>query len=261
MDRPVTSRRNGNRPGPPPAPAARGRAAASFAGEPALPSAGDDNGATDRGPAGPPGADTKRRLLAAAVECFADKGFANTSVRELTQRADVNLASVNYHFGGKLGLYTEMFRQNLAALREQRTRRLDAAAAEPDATLESVVRAFCEGFIDPLMEDGRGRLLMQLYSREMQEPLLPPTMFFEELIDPMRRLMHRTLPAHCPGLDQRDLEYCLLSLVGQLLHALQMSQHLDRIGGTTFEGFDMASTIDHIVEFSVAGIRHLATQR
>jgi AcrR family transcriptional regulator len=167
---------------------------------------------------------------------------------------------VNYHFGGKLNLYTELFRQTLVELRERRAAWIEAALAEPDASLQSLLRAFCDGFVDPLMEDGRGQRLMELYGREMQEPLMPPNLFFEELVNPMRRLMRQAFARVCPELPDDRVEPCLMSLVGQLLHALHMAQHVARMGGQGEPAVDMAATIDHIVTFSAAGIRSVASQ-
>ena len=45
--------------------------------------------------------DTKERILDVAERLFADHGYATTSLRDITTEADVNLASVNYHFGSK----------------------------------------------------------------------------------------------------------------------------------------------------------------
>src|SRR3954468_6586493 len=50
---------------------------------------------------------TKARLLEAAGEEFAEKGFECATVRSICQRAGANLAAVNYHFGDKERLYVE----------------------------------------------------------------------------------------------------------------------------------------------------------
>ncbi|MGA9754367.1 MAG: TetR family transcriptional regulator, partial [Desulfobaccales bacterium] len=49
--------------------------------------------------------ETRQRLLEAAGEVFAKKGFRNTTIREICRRARANLAAVNYHFGDKERLY------------------------------------------------------------------------------------------------------------------------------------------------------------
>ena len=51
---------------------------------------------------------TKDRILHAAEELFAQQGFASTSLRQVTSRADVNIAAVNYHFGSKDNLVNEV---------------------------------------------------------------------------------------------------------------------------------------------------------
>lgn len=60
--------------------------------------------------------DTKTKILNAAEQLFAERGFADTSLRLITSQAEVNLASVNYHFGSKkeliqavLARYLEVF--------------------------------------------------------------------------------------------------------------------------------------------------------
>ena len=52
---------------------------------------------------------TKNKLLNAAEKLFADHGFAETSLRTITTQAEVNLASVNYHFGSKKVLVEAVF--------------------------------------------------------------------------------------------------------------------------------------------------------
>ena len=62
---------------------------------------------------------TKERLLTAAEQLFAEHGFAATSLRQLTGHADVNVAAVNYHFGSKENLITEVFRRRFDELSER----------------------------------------------------------------------------------------------------------------------------------------------
>ncbi len=45
--------------------------------------------------------ETKTKILDVAEQLFASHGFAETSLRGITAKAEVNLASVNYHFGSK----------------------------------------------------------------------------------------------------------------------------------------------------------------
>ena len=54
---------------------------------------------------------TKARLLDAAGEEFANKGFELARVRAICERAGANLAAVNYHFGDKEQLYIQALRE------------------------------------------------------------------------------------------------------------------------------------------------------
>src|SRR5437764_15404985 len=50
---------------------------------------------------------TKTRLLEAAGEEFAERGYEGATIAAICQRAGANIAAVNYHFGDKEGLYTQ----------------------------------------------------------------------------------------------------------------------------------------------------------
>src|ERR1035438_4000819 len=56
-------------------------------------------------------ASTREKLIEAAGQVFAERGYHATTVREIVKRSGANIAAVNYHFGGKLGLYTEVLQQ------------------------------------------------------------------------------------------------------------------------------------------------------
>jgi AcrR family transcriptional regulator len=53
-------------------------------------------------------AESRQRIIDAAVRLFAQHGFAATGLRELAAAADVNLAMINYFFGSKKGLLKEI---------------------------------------------------------------------------------------------------------------------------------------------------------
>ncbi len=59
--------------------------------------------------------DTVERILDVAEILFAEKGFAETSLRLITSKAQVNLAAVNYHFGSKKALIQAVFSRFLGA--------------------------------------------------------------------------------------------------------------------------------------------------
>ena len=64
--------------------------------------------------------DTRERILCAAEALFMEHGYASTSLRLITARANVNLAAVNYHFGSKQALIREVFERRLGPLNAAR---------------------------------------------------------------------------------------------------------------------------------------------
>jgi AcrR family transcriptional regulator len=70
-------------------------------------------------------ADTITRILDSAEQLFAEKGFAETSLRMITTRAKVNLAAVNYHFGSKKDLIQAVFARFLTPFTEKLDKELN----------------------------------------------------------------------------------------------------------------------------------------
>ncbi len=59
--------------------------------------------------------DTRSKILKAAIEMFADAGYENTSLRQITNQAGVNHGSIKYHFNNK----EELWRESVAFLYAQ----------------------------------------------------------------------------------------------------------------------------------------------
>lgn len=201
---------------------------------------------------------TRERLLHAAEILFARRGYGGTSIRSITSLAGCNLAAVNYHFGGKLDLYREMFQRRLGALRAQRDnevrRALDMLGGKAD--LEAFLRGFTTGFLEPhLDETGGGRRLMQLFSRELLEPHLPPSTLRRELVRPVREGLVEAIGSIGIDVSGRAGRRCIESLVAQLVHVVRMRQAPHVSGATGRADFQLDGMIDHIVRFSAAGVR------
>jgi AcrR family transcriptional regulator len=81
------------------------------------------------------------RLVTAARELFTRKGFEETSVREITTRAEANLGAITYHFGSKEALFHAAIESVVEPLVTA-----VASAAERDGSaldrIDQIVRAF-----------------------------------------------------------------------------------------------------------------------
>ena len=204
-----------------------------------------------------PGKIVQNRIFDAAERLFAEKGYEGTSVREITSAAGCNVAAVNYHFGGKENLYTEVFRRRLRNLQDIRLKSIDKVMSEDSAkaTLEKLLRAFAHAFLEPFANQSQGRRFIKLMTREMLDQQLPKNMFSDEVIIPTTTALGQALRKLCPELENSKVQFCIHSLIAQLVHVIRIREMFAQADNTNLPTFDIAKFIDHIVDFSVAGIR------
>jgi AcrR family transcriptional regulator len=199
--------------------------------------------------------DTHDRILAAAQRLFAEKGFDATPVRDITSEAGCNVASVNYHFGGKDKLYLETFRSMLSLLRDRRLEMMgELMARKPSPTLDEFVRTFSVIMLEPLVDDDRGRMFLNIVTREMIAPRLPPGVLLEEFFEPMMERATTALARVGPALNAESARMCVMSMVGQLLHSLRANHLLADLGRTDVLPLSQSAQLSHFVRFSVGGI-------
>jgi AcrR family transcriptional regulator len=88
---------------------------------------------------------TQERILDTAERMFADEGYAATSVRKITAKAEVNLAAVHYHFRSKEALLEAVILRRAEPANRERLALLNACELEAGTgqpSLEGVLRAF-----------------------------------------------------------------------------------------------------------------------
>lgn len=203
------------------------------------------------------GAQTRERLLDAAERLFAENGFAATSVRDITAAASSNVAAVNYHFGGKHNLYHEVFRRRMAAMRDQRIASIRQVQGGANS-LEGVLYAFATAFLQPLVDRGSGRLLIELISREMLDPQLPRELFLAEVVGPVQEALAEAIIKVTPGLDAGPAKLCVISIVGQLLQVAHRLRRGELAPAWGAELPPLPDMVGQIVRFSAAGVRACA---
>ena len=204
--------------------------------------------------------ETRQRILNAAQRIFAEKGFAATSVREITTAAVCNIAAVNYHFGSKEKLYEALFRTTLKRLTDLRVKRISGVleAADRDPTLTLVLEAFVRSFLEPLLRAEEGAHFIRILQWEMLHPILPPNLFFEEMIQPTMEITVRAMERVCPELHPPLTHLCIMSVVGQLFHLIHMHGFFRAVKTQAAPDLNLDHLIDHVIAFSEAGIKAYA---
>jgi AcrR family transcriptional regulator len=206
-------------------------------------------------------AETRRQLLEAAGEVFAEAGFRDATVREICRRAGANIAAVNYHFGDKETLYTEVLRYAHSRALEKYPPLLDISA---DAPPEKKLRAFVHSFLLRIFDKGPTAWHGKLMSREMIEPSAALDSLVEERMRPMAGQLWRIVAdiLNCP-LNHERVRKCSFSIVSQCVFYHHCRPVVSRLFPKQ-EPLDAAGIerlADHITRFSLAAMKHLPSMK
>lgn len=221
---------------------------------PAAPPAALDPGAADRALLA-----TKDRILDAAEALFMEQGFSATSLRNITARAGVNLASVNYHFGSKEELIKAVFSRRLTPLNRERIAALDelerAAGAEavaPGRILEAFLWASLRLSRDPIRG---GAVFLRLLGQAFTEPAEYMRNFLPEQYAEVVRRYKAAFARALPQVPEDELVWRLHFLFGAIAYSMAGNDALRLICNYSLEGSDDPDAIiRHLVPFALGGL-------
>lgn len=195
--------------------------------------------------------DARTRLLETAGEIFAEKGFTAATVREICSAAGANVASVNYYFGDKQGLYIE------AVKHAHGCRFNDPPPQWHEGTPpEQKLRDFVFNMLTHLLDQSGPPWNVKLIMREMIEPSEACRALTEEKIRPMAMVLmsivRELLPSDTP---LPKLQMTAFSIIGQCLF-YRTQEHIARylIGAEAFNAFTIPQLTDHIVGLSLTAL-------
>ena len=138
---------------------------------------------------------TRAALIKSATAVFAEYGYDGGSVRLITQRAMANQAAVNYHFGGKDGLYREVLIAATRAFEENAfldSEELDALS--PDEAL----RRYLHQFLLPLVKRDRVSRYLRIFAWESVRPSETFSAFIAQSPPRIFRLAERVVRRFLP---------------------------------------------------------------
>jgi AcrR family transcriptional regulator len=197
--------------------------------------------------------ETCRRLLAAASEEFARHGFASARIRPIVDAAGVNLAAVNYYFGGKEGLYRATLHY-LAAQMHASSQKA-TGGRKPEERLQRRIFAILERFIGAARPSPLGRILAYeaMAPTGSLESLLEDTMRPE--LDRIRAILREIVGE---SLDDAQLTHAALGILGQCVLYLYVRPAIERISPALGRGDDTCRFLAaQITEFSLGGVERL----
>ena len=198
--------------------------------------------------------DTRQRLLESGSEVFAEKGFHDANVAEICERAQANIASVNYYFGGKRKLYEEV----LVYASELAERECPLLADESQApTAEDRLAWFIRGQFLRSHSGGLVSCFDRLVVHEMTSPTPSHKMFCKRLMRPRRDYLlgaiRDLLPAEA---SEGHVRVCAHNVVS--LFAFNHFRRLDRDHPKRRKLPPPEVVAHHATVFALGGIRAIA---
>jgi AcrR family transcriptional regulator len=199
--------------------------------------------------------DTRERLLRAAGEIFAEQGFRSATVREISRRANVNVAAVNYHFRDKEGLYSSVLRYTLDSAVKKYPLEL---GLKTGGTPEETLHAFVRLLLSRVLDDGRPSWHGKLMAREFIEPTAALDQMIEEAIQPLYQSLSAILrDLMGSSVNEEEVRMCLMSIVGQCIYYFHVRPVIEKIYQREFGPKDLEQLSEHITRFSLGGIEAL----
>ena len=191
--------------------------------------------------------DTREKILDAAERLFVERGFAATSLRAIADRAGVNLAATNYHFGSKKGLLAEVFHRRVAPINEQRISNLDQLEKSGLAlSTRNVLEAFFQPFAHADLNTLTPAVIGWIYSEP--EAVLRP-IFEKEFITVSMRFQ-TALTTVLPQLDPGELRWRFHFLIGSMIHLLKLNAPL----GSEPSRQSLENGLERLINYSIAGL-------
>jgi AcrR family transcriptional regulator len=201
--------------------------------------------------------DAQQRIVEAAGRIFADSGYEHTTIRTICRQAGVNVAAVNYYFGGKKNLY-------LAVLKALRTRVLekhpmnlhDPATQPPDERLYVFIRTL----LSRILDEEEGSRFAKLMAQELIQPTDAFNQIIEDIINPsFAFLSAAVLQLFGKPMSKEKAGLCCLSIVSQIFY-FYMSKHVIRklFDREHFGEWEINAVAKHITRFSLYAIDRMA---
>lgn len=204
---------------------------------------------------------TRERILDAAERLFAERGFDGASTRDIVAKSGDTIGSVNYHFGSKSELLTEVIKRRWDAVAAARREAYAEATARCSGTppIEDVVACIVLPYLDRAMRGSRGwRSYALLQARILFAPKIYDQVL-KDLAEPVAKEFLGWMRAALPDATLENIAYSYQFTLGSMVESCA-EIGLGRIGPLTdgaCSSSDYEALSTRLVKFLASGIRSL----
>jgi AcrR family transcriptional regulator len=200
--------------------------------------------------------DTKLRILDVAEELFGERGLDRVSIRDITDKAKVNLAAIHYHFGSKEDLIAAVFERRVVPVNDARLTALDAvekSAGKKNPKLEAILGAFIRPTLQCCLQPSKGgTAFSKLFGRCLSEPSPEIEALLKKQFEPLMERMDAALMRALPKLSRSEIFWRMKFTFGALHHWLLTK---DKFLPDWVEIVEDEKQIQKLISFAAAGFR------
>jgi AcrR family transcriptional regulator len=201
---------------------------------------------------------TRRRLLEAAGQVFAEKGFDRATGKEICERAGTNTAAVNYYFGGMEGLYAEvLWEAHSRLVTFDAISKAIAGKADARAKLEAVLGLFVQVLTGPVSTSW----VLRVLGREVIAPSPALDLLREKELLPKTRILRAVvgelmgLPADHPAVARGCVSIMAPCVLLLIFDRTMLRRAFPNLG---LAPEDAADLVQHLVQYALAGLSAVA---
>lgn len=201
------------------------------------------------------GAQTRQQLLEVAGRVFAERGYVYATSKEICERANANIAAVNYHFGGKDGLYSAVLEEAHARLVSID---LVTAITQSAASAADKLRLLLRRIVGEVAKRDAGAWELRVLSREVMAPTALMDDMMRNQVMPKVKLVSAMIgevlgvPATHPAVSRSTV-----NIVGPCLFLLVANpQWQKKIFPTLLT--DTEALVEHMVIYALGGLQSVA---
>src|SRR5437773_194608 len=200
---------------------------------------------------------TTERIMDAAERLFADHGFEGTSIRDIVDAAQVNLAAIHYHFRSKEALLEAVLTRRISIVNDARLERLGAvetAAAPRSPSVEEILRAFIVPTVEFAQRNESGATFVQLMSRVFTEPRFSLTDFLARKFGEMISRFSNAFVNALPDIPREVVLWRAFFTIGAMHHLLCSTDKIALLDKRLLKATSAADMTEYLVHFCVAGM-------
>ncbi|MFA0088727.1 TetR/AcrR family transcriptional regulator [Vibrio sp. 10N.286.49.B1] len=199
---------------------------------------------------------TKDKILDVAEVLFAEQGFNDTSLRTITSKANVNLASVNYHFGDKKTLVRAVLNRYLEAFMPAVESALYELNDRESHSMEDVFKALKKPLLslNQVKPNGASRFML-LVGRGYTDVQGHLRWFITTRYTETLAMFTQAVLKANTNLTPETLFWRLHFTLGTCVFTMASSQALSEIAYSSFKrDVDAEVIIDQIIPYLSAGV-------